>query len=102
MLKIELSKHSVEVKEELSWYEIEEVKALTNRADVDRTGQKATVTGQGQFEAKIKLMELAIVSITEKEGGAKIPFSVDWLKTLNLADGNKLADHLETLDGKKA
>ncbi len=103
-MKIELSKWTVEVKEELGWYASEQVKAVFNSGHGYNPDSKdMTLNGQPMLDAKLKLMEVSIISIKEKgENGKDVTFSPAWVEQLTKADGEKLDEALEKIDEKKA
>ena len=95
-----VGKYNIEVKEELSWYDTESLQAtMLGGAKMGLDGNTPKLTGiDGDIllNAKIKLFELAIVSIKE-EDGKTYPFSMDWLKNLSQNDGKVLDTTLDDL-----
>lgn len=94
---IELSKSKVEAKDQLSWYDAKEIESvMIGGAKMGMEGNVPKLTGiEGDilFKAKLKLFELSIISITE--GDKQISYSLDWLKSLSQADGEKLDKELD-------
>lgn len=103
-MQIKLSKHEVELKDKMSWFEQEEIKAkMLDGSKLDPKTQEIAINGTGMFEAKIALLELAVVKITELEGEKKeIKFSREWLKELDSVDGTALFEALDGYEAKKA
>jgi hypothetical protein len=100
-MQIQLSKYIVELKDELSWYEQNEIEAeMISGSQMNQETKAIVMNGQGMFEAKIKLLERLITSI--KEGDNTIVCSRDWVKGLNQEDGNKLYAAVEKITAKKA
>ena len=96
---VKLSKYEVELKDELGWYDSEEIKSvIINEVKMNNTGVTG-ISGTGLLNAKIKAFEKLIISI--KEGETVIPFSVDWVKGLNKEDGEKLSQAVDLIDTKK-
>lgn len=96
---IKLSNCDVEVITSLTWGEKERLQGVFLK------GAKVGAEGLNGYdmsilyEAKVKLMELAIVSIKTGEEVSK--FSVEWVENLSAEDGDKLYDELEKLNKKK-
>ena len=102
-MKIKLSKWIVELRDDLGWYEMEEIKAsMINGSKLNPATQEIGISGTGMFEARIRLAELAIVSIKNKEGDTDVVFSRDWLKQLGKEDGEMLFSALDSYEAKKA
>lgn len=90
-MTLQLSKCVVEVKDELTWWDEEELKSVIASAfRFGANAQPEAIDTEKYMKAKIKILELSIVSI--KENDKTIPFSVDWLKRLSKDDGKKLSD----------
>lgn len=98
-MKIKLSKYEVELKDELGWYDNEQIKAiLASGARMDNQGLNG-FDGEAIVRSTIKAMEVAIVSI--KEGDKEIPFSEEWVKGLSQSDGEELKNAVDSLGKKK-
>ncbi|HEY1037159.1 MAG TPA: hypothetical protein VGE62_01095 [Candidatus Paceibacterota bacterium] len=96
---IKLSKHEVDMKPALSWYEKEEVKAvMQSGSKMDNSGLKG-FDGYAMLEAKIKLFECLIVEI--REGENKIVGVREWLKTLSAEDGDIIDAAADEIGKKK-
>lgn len=91
--QITVGKYNIEIKEDLSWYDSKELEAvMIGGAKMSMNGnvpQLSGIEGDILFKAKIKLFEIAIISIKE-EDGKEYPFSINWLKTLSKKDGEVL------------
>lgn len=98
--EIIVGKYKIEVKEALSWYDTECLQAIMlGGAKMGMEGDKPKLTGiDGDIllNSKIKLFELAIVSIKE-EDGKTYPFSMDWLKNLSQNEGSVLDKTIDDL-----
>ena len=96
-LKIE-NNQVVKFKENLSWWDVQELEAaMSNRAvyrsSADKPGDGEVVfDGSATLNAKIKLLEKTIHSITQKDGEKEkdVPFSKEWVQTLSKEDGVKV------------
>jgi hypothetical protein len=99
-MTIKLSTQEVELKKEISWYDLQEVQAyMINSAKMNSDAGINGVDGSKFLEYRIKLFEKFIISI--KKGEELIPFSIDWVKSLNQADGELLANAVDELTKKK-
>lgn len=97
---LNLSKYTVTLKDELTWYDQEEIKAtMITGSRLSTDNNEISVNGNGLFEAKIKTIECAVTEI--KEGDKNISFSRDWLKSLSQEDGSKLDSALSQYSQKK-
>lgn len=98
--EIIVGKYNIEVKEELSWYDTECLQAIMlggAKMEMDgNTPKLSGINGDILLNSKIKLFELAIVSIKE-EDGKTYPFSMDWLKNLSKNEGAVLDTTLDDL-----
>lgn len=101
-MKITLSKYEVTIKDELGWYDNQEIQSVM--IDGSKVGTAVadgmTLNGQGLLKGKMKLLECAITEI--KEGDKTIPFSEAWLRGLNNTDGQKLDEAVGKLNSKKS
>jgi hypothetical protein len=96
---LELSKHKVELKDELTWWDSQEIQAIEQSgAIIDETGIKG-FDATSLLKANIKLAEKGIVKITE--GETEIRFTENWVKSLSLSDGEKLFAELQLRKGAK-
>ncbi|QDP67613.1 MAG: hypothetical protein Tp172MES00d2C118482111_7 [Prokaryotic dsDNA virus sp.] len=112
-MEIQLSETKVTLKDELSWGDTEQIKAvLLSSLKIDASTRKQiesakdndpidvenmSMDGGAVLDSKVKAAELLIteiVSTTETEGGtvdgAPIKFSREWLFNLSRTDGDKL------------
>lgn len=98
---VELSNAKVEIKEQVTWLQMQRVEAtLAESAKIGPDGKPTGFDGNALVESKIKLMEMLIVKITE--GDKEVGFSRNWVETLSLADGNTLTAALDEVASKKA
>jgi hypothetical protein len=96
---LKLSNYEVELKDELSWYDTEEIKAeMINEVKMNNTGVTG-ISGTGLLKAKLKTFEKLILSI--KKGDEVIKYSEEWVKGLSKADGELLNGAVDNVDGKK-
>jgi hypothetical protein len=96
---IELSKYKVELKEELSWWDLEEVKSVQmSGVQLDNTGLKG-FDASSMLKATLKLIQLSVISV--KDGENEIGYSDSWLKNLSVSDGEKLHSAVEVLSTPK-
>lgn len=79
---IELSKHTVTTKDELSFGDMEDM-------------QQAIGAEQDLMKGNSKLIEVAITSI--KEGDTDIKYSNEWKRNLSIKDGIKLSTEIQKL-----
>lgn len=104
---IELSKATVELKDELNWWDVQEIRATQNEGmRVTNLGENMTnaelvMDAKTTLQMTIKTFEKVIMKITED--GKSFSFSENWLKTLNQEDGDKLFDEVNKVAklGKK-
>lgn len=99
-MQIELptTKLKVELIEKLGWGLREKIKAvMLGDIGVDaKEAQKATISGEALYNAKVKAMELCIVKMTDEEGN-EVKFNEAWLDTLDEADGNILYEAVDKI-----
>ncbi len=102
-MTLQLSKYTVELKDELTWWEEETLKSEIAEGIKLNSGGVSGISGGTMLRVKMKAIELFIISI--KEGNKIVPFSEDWVKSLSGEDGEKLAEVLNldslALGGKK-
>lgn len=92
---LELSKSKVEIKNELSWWDLQEINSVQmSGVQLDNTGLKG-FDSSSMFKATVKLIEKSIISINAD--GADIKYSEDWLRTLSVSDGDMLYDAVQKL-----
>jgi len=95
-----VGKYNIEVKEDLSWYDTECLQAVMlggAKMGIEGNTPKFTgIDGDILLNAKLKLFELAIVSIKE-EDGKSYPYSVEWLKGLSKNEGDVLDRTLDDM-----
>lgn len=97
---IKLSQGEVEIIDELTWGQSEQVQtAIMAGAKLDPSGLSG-IDAAAFLEAKYKLLEVAVVKVVT-EGGEEKPFSRGWMDSLPVADGNKLFDAVDALTKKK-
>lgn len=101
---IELSNSTVEIKDELTWWDEKEIEATiagTAGMKTDRAGVSIdmTVNPEALLKATLKTYEKVIVKITE--GDKSFNFSENWVRSLNSADGRKLEEAVEQATSKK-
>lgn len=98
-MKIQLTNCEVEIKDSLTWGDVEEVQiALISGAKVSETGIK-DFDFASTLEAKYKLLEISVIKITTGEVETK--FTRDWMKNLSVEDGNKLYLGVDSMSKKK-
>lgn len=98
-MKIQLSKYEVEIKDELSFWDEEEIKSsMFDGVKMNNKGLSG-ISGEAMLRAKLKAFKKAIISI--KEGDKNIDFSEDWVKGLSGSDGKKLDSAIDSLSKKK-
>lgn len=98
---IELTDYIVTLKDKLTWFEVEQVKGETvSGAKMDNTGITG-YDGQALLRSKMKMFEVSIKEIKEKDTGNVVPYSDKWLKNLSQEDGEKLDDAVGELGKKK-
>jgi hypothetical protein len=98
MIKIQLSKYEVEVKEALTWWDSQELLAIQiSSAKMNNTLLNG-VDGEAMIKANLKLIEKMVTSV--KEGEKEIGFSESWIKSLSMADGSKLLADIEAITNK--
>jgi hypothetical protein len=91
--------YTVTLKEALTWGDVQEVQAvMAGGVKLGATGMNG-YDARALLESKYKLLELAIVSITE--GDKQIPFSREWMNGLSVNDGDTLYAAVEALSKKK-
>lgn len=101
-MKIILSKHTVETKDALTWWDAQEIQAIQMSSAKLNNSVVSGVDGDSFIKATAKLIEKMIVSV--KEGDKEIGYSDTWLKSLSLADGSKLYAEIDAIangDSKK-
>lgn len=97
---IQLSKCTVEVNERITWGEKERLQeAIQPSMKIQSDGTKE-VTATGMFEAKIKLVEFAVVKITFEDGSEQ-KFTRQWVENLDQDDGDLLFETVDNLYAKK-
>ena len=85
---IELSKCKVHLKDELTWYQMQEIQSeLASGAKFAGTGLSG-FDGMAMLKAKVRLMSTIVEKI--EVGDKTQRFSEEWLRSLSVADGNKL------------
>lgn len=95
MKTIKLSKWEIEITEDkMKWGE----KELVRFTLVDST--LGIVTPESMLNSKIKRFEFAIKNIRGVDG-KKIPFSKEWVMSLEEEDGILIVEHLNSVDQKK-
>jgi hypothetical protein len=94
MKTIKLSKCEVDITEDkLKWGE----KELVRFTLIDPVS--GSITPESMLKSKIKRFEFAIKAI--RENGKAIPFSKEWVMTLEDEDGTQLVDLFNEIDSKK-
>ena len=95
---IELSKCKVHLKDELTWYQMQQVQAeLASGARM--TNQNLSgFDGMAMLKAKIKLMSMIIEKIETEEKTKS--FSEEWLQSLSITEGEKLDAEVDKLTKK--
>ena len=97
---VELSNAQVEIKDQVTWIQMQRVEAtLAESAKIGPDGKPTGFDGNALVESKIKLMEMLVVKITQEE--KEFTFNRNWLEQLSVEDGNKLTAALDEVTGKK-
>ena len=96
---IKLSECEVDVFTYLTWGEKEKMQQVFLSGAKMNAGGLESVDFSKMYEAKIRLMELAIVEV--REGEKKSKFSKEWVENLSIEDGDKIYAELELLNKKK-
>lgn len=121
-MQVQLSKYTVDLKDHLGWGDSEVIKAemmsalrvnaelkqqVKKQADAANASGKPigsdpfnltglAMDGKAILAARIKAAELCIIKIVDNNGQV-IPFSQDWLYSMNKADGEKLMVEVDKL-----
>lgn len=101
MKTITITDYEVDIKEALTWGDNEEITAATmggdSRVDIRENNEDLKLNlGQGMINRKVKLVEVAVIEIRNKEG-KKVEFSREWLMGLSIKDGNVIHKEAEAL-----
>lgn len=127
-MQVKLSKVTVDVKDEMSWGDNEEIqaiilsglkldgksrKALEEYARRQKAGIDAPaldvldgaesimqMNGTVMLEAKYRAADLLILSILENDTQKPVEYSRDWLRNLSMADGQKLTKVIDEVRAK--
>jgi hypothetical protein len=102
-MQLQIGKFTVETKDSLTWGDMQDVQAvMAGGAKIGTTGLTGYDT-RAMMEAKYRLLEIAVVSIVEREAGneTKLPFTREWMNALSIDDGNTLYDAVDALTKKK-
>lgn len=100
MKTIELSQHEVDIKDEITWYELEEAKAtMQSGAKMNNEGLSG-FDGHALLQAKLKLFEFFIEEIRDKDTDEKVKYSDKWVKGLSGSDGKKLDEAIDGFEKK--
>lgn len=97
---VKLSTHEVELKEELTWGEEEELQSIIRGGVQIKDFDQSTKKGDIQIDpsittaAKYKTFELCIKKIIDAEGN-EVKYSKEWIYNLSRVDGNKLMDAVD-------
>ena len=95
---IELSKCKVHLKEDITWYQMQEIQSeLASGAKFAGAGLSG-FDGMAMLKAKVRLMSTIVEKIEVGEKTEK--FSEEWLRSLSVADGNKLDKAVDTIAKK--
>ena len=86
MQTITLQKHQVEMKDSLTWGEMEEMQKFMGTNDVSK------IEVEKQMAGNYKLLEIFIISIKNTETGEEVKFSPEWMRALDFNDGLKLVN----------
>lgn len=96
---IKLSNCEVDIVESITWGEKERIQQVfLKSAKIGNNGVKE-LNLSPMFEAKLKLMEIAILEI--REGDKKIQYTNEWAENLSPEDGDTLFDALDAIGKKK-
>jgi len=98
---IELKNYTVEVITSLTWGEKEDIQASVISSGVQINKDGGTLQGKNIVDYKIKIIETLIKKIVDKDG-VEIPFSIEWLRGLDVQDGDTLYSAGESLIVPKA
>lgn len=101
---IELSNATVELKDELTFWDTKEIEATLASTAGMKTSQGSTdidmtLNPEAMLKATLKTYEKVIIKITE--GDKSSSFSEMWVKSLSQADGEILQDAVEQITAKK-
>ena len=113
-MQVQLSKYVVELKDEMSWGDAEQIQAeiiSSLRIDTDAKKEiqakgdsfnmsKLQMDGPAMLRAKVLAAKLLITKITQVEGDKVVPFSQDWLFGLSVTDGVKLCIEVDAIRNK--
>lgn len=95
---VKLKDYEVEIKDELGWWDLEDIKAqwkAIGKFQQAELGTSMQIDPNTIMKIMLRLIELAIVSI--KKGEEKVNFSESWIKGLSKADGDTLWLHIDKL-----
>jgi hypothetical protein len=98
-----IGRYDVKIKDELTWFQQEEIKGMfigSAKMDTKQGGSVNIVgmDGQASIQAQIKSFEFSIAEI--KEGEKVIPFSEQWVKQLTASEGDLLVTSINTAQKK--
>lgn len=102
---IELSNSTVEIKDELTWWDIQEIRAAKDSnmrvKNVSARMENAEIVldANASLQMTIKTFEKVIVKITE--GDKSFSFTESWMKTLNQEDGEALFNAVNEVTSPK-
>jgi hypothetical protein len=98
-MELTVGKFNVTIKDSLTWGDIQQVQTvLASGAKIGSTGMQG-YDANAMLEAKYKLLELAIVRITEDK--KELPFTREWMNNLSVEEGDALYDAVDRLSKKK-
>jgi hypothetical protein len=78
----------VEFKQELSWWDVQELEASISNKAIYRQDGTVEFNGESTLKAKITLLEKTIFKIVKEE--KEIKFSEEWVKGLSASDGKAI------------
>lgn len=120
-MQVKLSKHTVDLKDELNWGEHEEIQAelmgalrlsAADRAVIEAKAREAKANGtklgesdidlasigmdgKALLAAKYKSAEVTITKIVQDSDGTEIAYSNSWLRNISVSDGMLLQTNIE-------
>ncbi|MDD4609456.1 MAG: hypothetical protein PHY71_04800 [Bacteroidaceae bacterium] len=102
-MDITLKNYLVKVKESITYGEKEDIEAIFIKSAKLNARGIADIDPMVAVEAKYKILEVYILEIKKTaEGGQEIvPFSKEWVRSLDIDDGDKLVDTINELHNSK-
>lgn len=95
MSQVKLSNTTVEIIDELTWGQREEIRsAMLSQSKMSARDQDLQIDGTALVAARKKSFEVCITKITDSEG-TEIQYSEAWLNGLSVSDGDTLFEAID-------